>query len=55
VGFDDRPTDGFEVDHAGIVAEVRRDPAPERRFQRGFGIGVDRPIVERSTPPPEGR
>ena len=58
MGFDNRATDGFEVDQPGIVAKVGRDPAPERRFQRRLGIGVDRPIVERSppgrpvTPPP---
>ncbi len=34
VVLDDRVTDGFQIDHAGVVRQMGRDPSAKRRFER---------------------
>jgi len=49
VHFDDEAADRFDVDHAGVVAKMPREPSTDRCFQCRFRIRVDRPVVERAT------
>ena len=46
--LDNSAADGFEVKHAGIAGKMRAHPHAAAIFDLGFGVGMDRPIIERA-------
>src|SRR5450756_3043264 len=46
--FDYAVTDGLDIQHTGVAAQLTRDPFTAIAFDLGFAIGMHGPVIERA-------
>src|SRR5665811_246026 len=46
--FDHAATDGLDIQHAGVAAQVMRDPFAAIALDLGLAIGMHGPVIERA-------